>query len=89
MYSRRLKKKTFGTAPALRASAISLRPSSRIFPCFSRNGLDLTIVITLLWMETKKWVNTKILVTETNLALTDSKSFAEAETNSKDTYSAK
>uniref|UniRef100_A0A2K6FBJ9 Glyoxalase domain-containing protein 4 n=1 Tax=Propithecus coquereli TaxID=379532 RepID=A0A2K6FBJ9_PROCO len=49
MYSRRLKKKTFGTAPALRASAISRRPSRRIFPCFSRNGLDLTIVITLLW----------------------------------------
>uniref|UniRef100_A0A8C9QI88 Glyoxalase domain-containing protein 4 n=1 Tax=Spermophilus dauricus TaxID=99837 RepID=A0A8C9QI88_SPEDA len=48
MYSRRLKKKTFGTAPAFRASAISLRPSSSIFPCLSRNGLDLTIVITLL-----------------------------------------
>uniref|UniRef100_A0A2K5PIG1 Glyoxalase domain-containing protein 4 n=1 Tax=Cebus imitator TaxID=2715852 RepID=A0A2K5PIG1_CEBIM len=42
-YSTRLKKKIFGTAPALRASAMSLRPSSRIFPCFSRNGLDLTI----------------------------------------------
>ncbi|XP_055112604.1 LOW QUALITY PROTEIN: glyoxalase domain-containing protein 4 [Symphalangus syndactylus] len=47
-YSRRLKKNVFGTAPALRASVMSLRPSSRIFPCFSRNGLDFTIVITLL-----------------------------------------
>uniref|UniRef100_G3RHL1 Glyoxalase domain-containing protein 4 n=1 Tax=Gorilla gorilla gorilla TaxID=9595 RepID=G3RHL1_GORGO len=46
-YSRRLKKNIFGTAPALRASEMSLRPSSRIFPCFSRNGLDFTIVITL------------------------------------------
>uniref|UniRef100_H2QBT2 Glyoxalase domain containing 4 n=1 Tax=Pan troglodytes TaxID=9598 RepID=H2QBT2_PANTR len=42
-YSRRLKKNIFGTAPALRASEMSLRPSSRIFPCFSRNGLDFTI----------------------------------------------
>uniref|UniRef100_A0A2K6DWZ8 Glyoxalase domain-containing protein 4 n=1 Tax=Macaca nemestrina TaxID=9545 RepID=A0A2K6DWZ8_MACNE len=42
-YSRRLKKNIFGTAPALRASVMSLRPSSRIFPCFSRNGLDFTI----------------------------------------------
>uniref|UniRef100_A0A2K5Y3E5 Glyoxalase domain containing 4 n=1 Tax=Mandrillus leucophaeus TaxID=9568 RepID=A0A2K5Y3E5_MANLE len=42
-YSRRLKKNIFGTAPALRASVMSLRPSRRIFPCFSRNGLDFTI----------------------------------------------
>uniref|UniRef100_M3ZAH3 Glyoxalase domain-containing protein 4 n=1 Tax=Nomascus leucogenys TaxID=61853 RepID=M3ZAH3_NOMLE len=42
-YSRRLKKNVFATAPALRASVMSLRPSSRIFPCFSRNGLDFTI----------------------------------------------
>lgn len=47
MYYRWLEKKTFGTAPALRASVRSLRPFSSIFPCFSQNGLDLTVVITL------------------------------------------
>uniref|UniRef100_H3AEY3 Glyoxalase domain containing 4 n=1 Tax=Latimeria chalumnae TaxID=7897 RepID=H3AEY3_LATCH len=44
-----LKKSDCSTAPHSRASMINRRPSSRIFPCCSRNFLDLVMVTTFLF----------------------------------------